>query len=500
VGSSHFTRPSTATTTLLILVITSLGARPTQPVSPAHAPSTIDSGPDPAPALEPDPILEPDPAPALDPGAYHSPAIRIDGTPRLYPLTRNVWVRPHPSHADPWIGFLWFGSSVRLRDEPSMVGPGCGGRYHAIEPRGYVCVDGERATLNAADPTLIGVTRYAPNLASAWPHRYGESLGLRRYFSLPSEAPGADDETVLLPTLPKTLQMDRSEIGRRSTLAWSRERVHHGRSFLLSSDLTWMPKDRVKAYPTVTFHGVRLGSEARLPLAFFRERDRPSFELGADGSFQRRQQMFPRLSWVELSGRSAGSGAQRLLETREPGVYVRASDAVVPELARETPWLTRLDAADPAARAPRGRGTWLDVSILGGWLIAYEGHTPVYATLISAGRGGAPVAGRNPVETASTPTGRFKITGKFATATMVAPNDVVHSEVPWAQNFSGPHALHAAYWHDDWGELASGGCINLSPLDARWLSEFTEPRLPDGWHGVRWLPELEPATTLIVRR
>jgi lipoprotein-anchoring transpeptidase ErfK/SrfK len=124
----------------------------------------------------------------------------------------------------------------------------------------------------------------------------------------------------------------------------------------------------------------------------------------------------------------------------------------------------------------------------------------VFATLISAGRGGAPVAGRDPVETASTPTGRFKITGKFATATMVAPNEVVHSEVPWAQNFSGPHALHAAYWHDDWGELASGGCINLSPRDARWLSEFSEPRLPEGWHGVRWLPELEASTTLIVRR
>jgi hypothetical protein len=43
--------------------------------------------------------------------------------------------------------------------------------------------------------------------------------------------------------------------------------------------------------------------------------------------------------------------------------------------------------------------------------------------------------------------------------------------------------------------------LNVSPIDGRWLfHHFTEPRLPEGWHGVRWLPALEPATTLIVRR
>jgi len=84
---------------------------------------------------------------------------------------------------------------------------------------------------------------------------------------------------------------------------------------------------------------------------------------------------------------------------------------------------------------------------------------------------------------------------------MVSPSDLVHSEVPWNQNFSGPYALHAAYWHDRWGELASGGCINVSPIDGRWLyEEFTEPRVPPGWHGVRWLPQLEPSTKLIIHR
>ncbi len=48
-----------------------------------------------------------------------------------------------------------------------------------------------------------------------------------------------------------------------------------------------------------------------------------------------------------------------------------------------------------------------------------------------------------------------------------------------------PFALHAAYWHDRFGEPKSGGCVNLSPSDAKWLFEWTSPTLPKGWHGVR---------------
>ena len=86
------------------------------------------------------------------------------------------------------------------------------------------------------------------------------------------------------------------------------------------------------------------------------------------------------------------------------------------------------------------------------------------------------------------------------TATMEAPNEFIHSDVPWTQNFSGPHALHGAYWHDDWGNRKSAGCVNVSPIDGRWLFYFTEPVMPEGWHGLRWLPYLEPATTFIVHQ
>jgi hypothetical protein len=148
---------------------------------------------------------------------------------------------------------------------------------------------------------------------------------------------------------------------------------------------------------------------------------------------------------------------------------------------------------------PRGRGTWIESSVYGGWLIAYEDTTPVLATLVAPGRGGVAVPPQDPTKTSSTPTGRFVITGKFVTATMDAPDDITHADVPWVQNFSGPHAIHSAYWHDAWGERVSGGCLNVSPEDGHFLFAFSEPKVPEGWHGVRWDPRLEAATVVLVR-
>jgi hypothetical protein len=50
-------------------------------------------------------------------------------------------------------------------------------------------------------------------------------------------------------------------------------------------------------------------------------------------------------------------------------------------------------------------------------------------------------------------------------------------DVPWTMYFQGSYGLHAAYWHDAFGEPRSRGCINLSPRDARWLFEWASPVL-----------------------
>src|SRR5690606_23925408 len=45
--------------------------------------------------------------------------------PRVYVKARFVWIRPTPSGEGQWLGFLWTGSSVRLKSTEPRSGPGC---------------------------------------------------------------------------------------------------------------------------------------------------------------------------------------------------------------------------------------------------------------------------------------------------------------------------------------------------------------------------------------
>ena len=55
--------------------------------------------------------------------------------------------------------------------------------------------------------------------------------------------------------------------------------------------------------------------------------------------------------------------------------------------------------------------------------------------------------------------------------------------MPWTEFFSPEKglALHTAYWHDGFGHAKSHGCVNLAPIDARWLYFWSDPDVPPGW-------------------
>jgi len=430
--------------------------------------------------------------PAVPPSSAVPEANAAPSPPRVYARTRYVWIRPEPDASKEWIGYLWTGGSVALKSPKPVFGPGCM-NWYAIEPRGYVCVDGNRATLNADDAVYRAVLPYAPNLSSPWPHRYGESLGLTAETTLTGSP-------LDLPALPSAIHEPRNQLHRRSTVAYSGEVNVNGHDFLLSADYQWLPKASVTPYPVVKFQGVQLGRDAELPLAFFKAKDRPAYTRTANGEFREASESFSRLSFVELNGERQVVGKDRFLRTKRGELWLKETDAVLPVPQTQTPWGADVGREDETGNAPKGRRTWLEVAVTAGYLIAYEGTKPVFATLISPGRGGFAKPGEDPIEHALTPTGTFPVSGKFATATMEAPGELIHSDVPWTQNFSGPHALHTAYWHDSWGEFKSGGCVNLSPIDGHTLFEFTEPPLPPGWHGVRWLPWLGPSTLVVVHR
>jgi lipoprotein-anchoring transpeptidase ErfK/SrfK len=145
-------------------------------------------------------------------------------------------------------------------------------------------------------------------------------------------------------------------------------------------------------------------------------------------------------------------------------------------------------ATPPENLQPEER--WIDVNLAEQTLVAYEGATPVFATLVSSGRPGH-----------ETPTGSFRIYGKHVTITMddTLAGDEAYSieDVPWTQYFQEGYALHAAFWHDKFGRVRSHGCVNLSPSDARRLFFWTGPQIAAGIHGTV-ASKANPGTRVVI--
>jgi hypothetical protein len=164
--------------------------------------------------------------------------------------------------------------------------------------------------------------------------------------------------------------------------------------------------------------------------------------------------------------------------------WMRASDLRAPVLAPR-----------PGDVAPGER--WIDIDLTSQTLVAYQGDTPVFATLVSTGIGkpGSPLA---------TPEGVFRLRSKHLAASMdnlehtgVVPYS--YQDIPLVQYFTERVALHAALWHQRFGHPASHGCVNLSPADAERLFAFTTPRLPPGAREV-WSRPGERPTVVRVHR
>ncbi|AKT41838.1 uncharacterized protein CMC5_060490 [Chondromyces crocatus] len=460
-----------------------------------------------------------------------------DATPRIYSKARFAWIAPAPRPSKGWLGYLGLGGSVAVRgaslEAARVHGSGCDAWY-AVEPVGYVCA-GSGASVDPNDPAVVALRDEAPKLDSPWPYQYAESLGAPRYVTVPSAEEQRRKEWDLAAHLEKTARareakseeeiraIDKHLVGvdlrptgvpqpelfsfgglvrearprvvDGSTVAYTQSFDADGRSWVVTSDQAIMPRDRLRPYPRSEFQGVWLRDGVALPIAYIRKSARPTYRRTEAGAFEPTGEELARLSWVGLTGRTEGEGKARYVETKQAGVWLLESDTTVLEQAEKIPFTK---AAEPGA-PPR---KWLEVSVLGGWLIAYEEATPVFATLISPGRGGIPTKGVAAIETAATPTGTFRVDGKFRTATMVSStNDlIVHSEVQYVLNFSGPHALHGAYWHDAWGEPKSGGCVNLAPIDAKQIFAWTDPPVPEGWHGMRAVSEMGRSTVVKIHR
>lgn len=257
-------------------------------------------------------------------------------------------------------------------------------------------------------------------------------------------------------------------------LVLGQEKISGGMPFVRTRRGLWVERSEIRRANPSTFRGYALEPGVRLSQVGFLIA--PSSTHGSRG------------------GRKVGE------LDRHVRVCVRAEARGWLELCDGT-WVRARAVARPTRSVPPVEMTpdklvakerWLDVDTATQTLVAYEGATPVYTTLISTGKD---------KPTHRTPKGTFRIWVKLADSDMddlerddISVNYSIEA-VPWVQYFEGSNGFHAAFWHNDFGQKKSHGCVNLAPLDAQWLFRFTGPDLPPGWYAI--LPTPEDRGTLV---
>jgi lipoprotein-anchoring transpeptidase ErfK/SrfK len=319
----------------------------------------------------------------------------------------------------------------------SRRGPGCTGTWWLVGPLAWACSDeGELA----ADEAAPGITVSAGADGLSASYFFVGRGGASAYASLQAAEEGTADR----------------ELEGGWGIAAVEQRPAQGETWVRSTKGLWLAmKDLVPARPA-TFHG-EVVQGGRVDFAWVLA-DRANV-WAVPSTKDKPQGARPRFDLVRIRD---DQGAMVHLED---GSWMLARD-----LARPT------TAPPPAQVVLRGE-RWIDVELASQTLVAYEGTAPVYATLVSTGRAGPD----------ATPRGEHRIWVKIAASDMgnAERSDVeAHyslEDVPYVQFFDHSVALHGTYWHRDFGHARSHGCVNLAPLDARWLFGFTGPRVPAGW-------------------
>jgi len=249
------------------------------------------------------------------------------------------------------------------------------------------------------------------------------------------------------------------------------EQVYQGVAFVRTRRHLWVERGSVRFVDGSSFEGEKLARGRPLDIAWVSIRPAKVFEK----PHGRVLQSLDRHTVVRIQDQK-GTWV-RLLS----GGWMRGGTLARPKIVEP-----------PEGIGPTER--WIDIDIEQQVLVAYEGPTPAFATLVSTGRN---------TRESKTPLGIFQIWAKLDFSDMddlertdVDKNYAIQ-DVPWVQFFKGSYGFHAAFWHDDFGRRRSHGCINLSPADARYLFSFTHPVLPPGWNAILPVPADRPTTVQV---
>ncbi|AUX47914.1 hypothetical protein SOCE26_094400 [Sorangium cellulosum] len=347
---------------------------------------------------------------------------------------------------------------------------GCRGRWLEVGATAWVCDDA--VELSAAGPInpLVRTWREMPD---GLPYRYyfvgpDGSFGYRR-----AEAADVEEPDVQL------------EPG--FAVAIVEERVEGGARYGRTNSGFWVPMRDLGPVHAFAFRGAEIpAGAAQIATAWVVAERAPLFARTGAG-FARTAESKARFELVPYLEEAQGP-AGKLARIAE-------GDGAV--------WISARDLRRPSASAPppevdvEAGERWIDVERATQTLVAYEGRRPVFAALVSTGKGA-------PGSTRVTPAGTYRIWAKLLTSDMDNLEDegaeraYRMEDVPYVQYFSKGVGLHGAFWHRSFGQVRSHGCVNLAPLDAQRLFWWTSPRLPAGWTAV--LPTAhEPGTVVRVR-
>lgn len=376
-----------------------------------------------------------------------------------------------PDRSQPRRGSL--GRSARPPLYGAARGPGCGGRWLLVGPAAWACSDD--VELAADDPPPLAPRADLPSPSSddglAFHHAFVGPEGASG-FRDPEHAEEETPEADLDPGFAVAIVDEVTVRGER----WARTR--HG---------LWVALRELNLVRPLTLQGAAVGDGGAVDVAWVLVDRAPAYSEPKLSKPSGVHMRFERVRWREE--RAAAGGA-----------LVRVSDdGAAPE------WMRARDLAHPTVADPpeevggkEARARWIDVDLATQTLLAYDGARPVYAALVSTGRG------PQGSETA-TPVGVHRIWAKLAASTMSnlgdeeAESRYSIEDVPYVQFFAKGVALHGAFWHHSFGARHSHGCVNLAPVDARWLFEFTAPQMPEGWTAVLPAGATDMGTVVRVR-
>ena len=325
-------------------------------------------------------------------------------------------------------------------------GPGCRGRWLLVGPTAWVCEDHVR------------LSRSAPMKPRKKPELFGDGLPLRYHFVGRNGSLGYAKLSLAEEGVPDFEYQPGFAVA-----VLQEANKQPGDPFGLTTKGLWLPMRDIAPVRPLTFEGVVIADGNVEGVAWVYEKSAPVYKkpggMRRAGETKTKFQDLVVLETKTLRKRRwFRIGEDRWVSDR----HVRVG----------TP------AEMPAETLPGER--WIDVDIATQVLTAYEGKTPVFATIVSTGKG----RGKSIL---ATPKGVHRVWVKLRTSDMTnLENEYANryyaiQDVPWVMYFKKGYGLHGAFWHRSFGKVRSHGCVNLAPLDAQRLFHWAGPTLPTGW-------------------